>query len=298
MRIYLMLALCVFFWSLNFILGRYIHDELAPIEFATFRWLGVFLVFLPFIIKKHHSITKVLKHNFIILTLLSFLSIAMFNTLLYVGLQYTTATNALLINSSVPILIIIFSAIILKTAVTRLQIVGVLFSMLGVIYLAIHGNIYSLITLSFGRGDIWIIASSLSWALYSVLIKFKPKDFDAYFATIVMLGVMMLLCIYYFMGYRLESFFHFSLEAKLVIAYAVIFPSILSYYFWHQGIAKIGANKTGQFTHLMPIFGAIEAYFFLGERIEMFHIIGILLIGFGIFLSLFLKTKSSKHKAL
>ncbi|WP_294965896.1 DMT family transporter, partial [Sulfurimonas sp.] len=168
MRIYIMLTLCVLFWSGNFVLGRYIHNELEPMQIAMFRWFGVFLVLLPFIIKKRKSITKELKQNFAIITLLSFLGIAMFNTLLYVGLQYTTATNALLINSSVPILIIIFSIIILKTTVTRFQVVGVLFSMFGVIYLALHGNISSLFTLSFGRGDIWVIASSLSWALYSV----------------------------------------------------------------------------------------------------------------------------------
>ncbi|WP_294964516.1 DMT family transporter, partial [Sulfurimonas sp.] len=131
-------------------------------------------------------------------------------------------------------------------------------------------------------------------ALYSVLVKFKPKDFDAFFATTVMLGVIMLLIVYYSMGYKLESFLDFSIEAKLVIAYAVIFPSIISYYLWHRGIAEIGASKTAQFTHLMPIFGAIEAYFFLNERIETFHLIGISLIGFGIFLSLFLKIRTPR----
>lgn len=105
----------------------------------------------------------------------------------------------------------------------------------------------------------------------------------------------MLLVVYYAMGYRLEAFFGFSLEAKLVIAYTVIFPSIISYYLWHQGIARIGADKTGQFTHLMPVFGSIEAYFFLGERIEGYHLVGIMLIGLGIYLSLFLKRLSVKN---
>ena len=289
MRTYAMLALCVLLWSGNFILGRYIHEELAPIQIAMFRWLGVFIVLVPYLAIKRHSVIYALKGHFGILFLLSLLGIAGFNTLLYVGLHHTTATNALLINSSVPILIILFSVIILKTTITPLQIIGVLCSMSGVIYLALHGNIFSLTTLSFGKGDLWIIASSLTWALYSVLVKFKPKDFEAYFATTVMLGVGMLLIVYYGMGYELIEFFDFSLEAKCVIMYTVLFPSIISYYLWHHGIATIGADKTGQFTHLMPVFGSIEAYFFLDEKIQSYHLAGIMLIGLGIYLSLFLK---------
>ena len=79
-----------------------------------------------------------------------------------------------------------------------------------------------------------------------------------------------------------------------MILYVVVFPSILSYIFWHKGIHEIGAGKTGQFTHLMPIFGSILAFVFLGETLEVYHLLGMLLIGFGIYLSLFLKTKATE----
>ena len=288
-----MLSLCVLFWSGNFILGRFIHEELAPLEIAMFRWLGVFILLLPYIFQKRQSIIKTLNTHFFILLILSLLGITGFNTILYVGLSYTSATNALLINSSVPILIILLSMLILKTTITHLQIIGVLISMLGVIYLALHGNLFSLLSLSFGKGDLFVITASLTWALYSVLLKFKPQNFDAYFATTVMIGTIILLGIYKSFGYSISHFIDFSLPAKLTIAYTVIFPSIISYYFWHQGIANIGADKTGQFTHLMPLFGAIEAYLFLGEKMMTYHIIGMAMIGIGIYLSLFLKKSST-----
>lgn len=287
MKIYFMLVLCVLFWSGNFILGRYIKDDLEPIQLGFYRWLGVLIIFLPYLIQKRVIIFKVLKTHTFILLFLSFLGIAFFNTILYVGLQDTTATNALLINSSVPILIILLSMLILKTKVTTWQIAGILFSMVGVIYLAIHGDLNKLLQLTFNKGDIWVIASSLSWALYSVLLKFKPKNFEAFFPTTVLLGTMMLLIVFLYQDYSIFDIKHVSLQGKLVIAYTVLFPSIISFYLWHEGIAEIGADKTGQFTHLMPVFGTILAYIFLDEKLYIYQIIGFSFVVFGIYLSLF-----------
>lgn len=286
MKIYAMLVFCVFFWSGNFILGRYIKDDLAPIELAFFRWLGVFIIFLPYIIKRRNEIKKVLKEHLLLMLVFSFLSVAFFNTSLYVGLRDTTATNALLINSSTPIFIIIFSFFILKAKVSNLQILGIIFSVLGVVYLAINGDFKKLFDLNFNKGDTWVIASSISWALYSVMLKFKPKDFVGFFPTNVLLGVIMLFVAFYTQGYELSGILKLSLKAHLVIAYIVVFASIVSFYLWHEAIKEIGAGKAGQFAHLMPVFGIMLAYVFLGESLHFYQILGFVLVAFGLFLSL------------
>jgi len=293
MQVYVLLVLCVLFWSANFVLGRFVAGAIDPWELAFFRWLGVFIITLPFLLLHVKKILIAFRKHFGILALLSFLGIACFNTLLYIGLHGTTATNALLINSSIPILILFFSFVILHSAISMRQVIGIVLSTLGVIFLVLKGDLRTLYALDFNTGDIWVIVSSICWALYSVLIKFKPAILNSFefFVATVFLGVVMLLPFYLAQGYTVQKEITLFREYYWAIAYVVIFASILSYYMWHKGIVAIGASRTGQFAHLMPIFGSILAYFFLGERLEWYHLGGILLIGVGIYLCLFV-TKS------
>lgn len=291
MQIYVLLILCVLFWSANFVLGRFVAGAIEPFELAFFRWAGVLVVTLPFLFLHVRKIARALKTHFGILALLSLLGIAGFNTLLYIGLQQTTATNALLINSSIPILIVLLSSIILHHKMRQRQIVGILLSTAGVVFLVLKGDLGTVKSLNFNPGDLWVIVSSLCWATYSVLVKFRPLTLSSFefFITTVALGVLMLLPFYLAQGYSLQREVSVLREYYWAVAYVVIFTSILSYYLWHKGIAHIGAGKTGQFTHLMPIFGSVLAYFFLGERLEWFHLGGAVFIGVGIYLCLFAK---------
>jgi len=292
MPIYFLLALSVLFWSGNFIFGRYAHDAIDPLTLNLFRWGTVALILLPYIYSKRDIITKAMKKDFGILLLLAALGIAGFNTALYTGLQYTSATNALLINSSIPVLIVLFNS----EKITLRQMVGILFSTVGVIYLVLKGEVNNLTELNFNQGDLWIIITSIIWALYSILIKKRPTYLSSFefLATISMLGFGLLLLSFYLFGHHLSyKTFYFDSEIYSIILYMAIFPSLLSFYFWNRGLVEIGANKTGQFTHLMPIFGAILAVVFLGEEIHFYHFVGMCLIGFGIYLSIFLGKTST-----
>ncbi len=249
------------------------------------------IIVSPILIISYKKILISLKNNIFIMVLLSILGITAFNTILYVGLTMTTATNALIINSSIPIIVLLLSFIILKQHINIKQIIGIIISTAGVVYLILQGDFSRIFFLEFNQGDIWVIVSSFTWALYSVVIKFKPKDLNdfEFFATIVFLGFIFLLPIYLYQGYNLKDEINLVKSNYLIFGYVSIFASSLSYYFWHYGIKQIGAPKTAQFTHLMPIFGAILAYIFLDEVLMFYHIIGVILIGFGIYLSLFYK---------
>lgn len=289
------MVLCVLFWSGNFIIGRSVHEDVGPLQLAIYRWLGASILMLPVFVRSFQHILDALKSHFLILSLLSLLGITGFNTLLYVGLQTTTATNALLINSFVPVLILLFSFFILKINVSLKQSAGIFLSTCGVIFLIVKGEVLSLSLIEFNNGDFWVIASSVSWALYSVLIRFKPVSLShvEFFTATLYLGLFWLILIYSFMGYSPSTDLLLFQDYYAFFLYVAIFPSVLSYYFWHQGIKELGANKTGQFTHLMPLFGAVLAYIFLGERLHAYHIVGALFIAVGIYLSLFSSTKKS-----
>ncbi len=281
------------FWSGNFIIGRYIHGDIEPVQLAFFRWLVVALLIFPMFITKFMKILKAIKTNFLVLNTLAILGITGFNTILYIGLSYTKATNALLINSFMPIVILLLSALILKIDIKPIQLFGIFFSTLGVLFLVLRGELDTLYSLELNHGDIWVLGAVFAWALYSVLIKFRPKglsDFE-FFMTIVYIGLFWLSFVYLSMGYSIIDDIALAQEFWWAFIYIALFSSVISYYFWHKGVEKIGANKASQFTHLMPLFGSILAFIFLGERFSLYHIIGAIFIGFGIYLSLFIKDK-------
>jgi len=291
MKYYIFLVLATLFWSGNFIFGRLVSNSIEPIELNFYRWFFVLVIILPYFFINYKRIIKAMKDSFLLLLFLSALGIAGFNTFLYYGLQTTTATNALLVNSSTPIIIIVLSTIILKTKISFIQVIGVILSTLGVLFLILKGEINSLSSLVFSSGDLWIILACITWALYSIFLKFKSQDikaFDFLFITTFM-GTVILSLLFFFEGYSFSLNFVSNEEVLYSLVYMVIFPSILAFYYWNISTVELGANKAGQFTHLMPIFGAVLAYIFLGEKLETYHLYGIVFIVLGIYLSMFYK---------
>lgn len=286
---YFLLTLCVLFWSGNFIVGRYLNADVEPLQLSLFRWMGVALLLSPILLKNFQHIFFTIKKHFFLLNILALLSVTGFNTLLYFGLQTTYATNALLINSIIPVEILLLSFLFLKITISFRQLIGIFFSLFGVIFLIIKGDLGLLQTLSFTVGDFWVLLAGIVWALYSVLVKFKPSTLKIlpFLTIITYLGLFWIVIAYLLAGYKIEDDFSLIQTYFPFIVYIAVFPSVLSYIFWNNGIEKIGANQVGQFTHLMPVFGSILAYIFLDEVLYFYHFVGAIIIMFGIYLSLF-----------
>ncbi|AXX92494.1 EamA family transporter [Malaciobacter molluscorum LMG 25693] len=291
-KVYFFLVLCVLFWSGNFILGRFIKDEISPIELAFFRWIFALIFIFPFSLKYMNlkKCIKITKDHFFILSILAILGITLFNTIVYIALQTTQATNALLINSTTPLIVLFLSFLILGNKIKKIQILGFLLSTFGVVFIILEADFTQLSNYTFKHGDIWIIVSATVWALYSIFLRFKPKELNhvELFTTIVILGIIYLIPIYLYQGYSIKEEFKVFYNNWQIIFYVSFFASVLSFYFWNYGVSQIGPEKCSQFAHLMPLFGAILAYFFLNETIELYHLIGACFIGVGIYLSLFL----------
>ncbi|MGK2908119.1 MAG: DMT family transporter [Desulfuromonadales bacterium] len=284
-RPYLLLILAVLFWSGNFILGRAFHSEIPPVALAFWRWIGAaLLVTLPALPHLRRDRRALLQHWPAVL-LLSTLGIAAFNTLAYSGLQYTEAINAFLLQSLMPVLIVLLSFVIFREKVTKLQSVGILVSLCGAVTIITRGDADILLSLSINRGDLLVFAAVVCYAGYTVLLRKRPHVHPlAFIATTFWLGSFILIPFYLW-----ETLTVARLELKpasmLVISYVMVFPSIVSYLCYNRGVELIGANRAGLFIHLMPVFGSLMAVVFLGEIFCWFHGLGILLIGAGIYLA-------------
>ncbi|RXK00914.1 EamA family transporter [Arcobacter sp. CECT 8986] len=291
-KVYFFLVLCVLFWSGNFILGRFIKDDITPIELSFFRWIFALIFILPFSLKYMNlkKCIKITKENFFILSVLSILGITLFNTIVYIALQTTQATNALLINSTTPLIVLLLSVLILRNKISKIQVLGFLLSTFGVVFIVLQADFSKIDNFTFNHGDIWIIVSATIWALYSIFLRFKPKELNhvELFTTIVFLGIIYLIPLYLYQGYSIKDEIDIFYNNWQIIFYVSFFASVLSFYFWNYAVSQIGPEKSSQFAHLMPVFGAILAYIFLNETVEFYHLIGACFIGVGIYLSLFL----------
>ena len=292
---YLLLTFTALFWAGNFVLGRSMHLIISPIVMAELRWTLALLLILPFALPRLKKNKKIILKHWPILTLLSVLSVACFNSFIYFGLTITTATNATILQSIIPIAILIFSALWFKVHVSKKQWLGVLTSFSGVLILITQGQLSNLLNYNVNQGDIYVLIAVLFWAVYSVLLRYRPVELDgfSFFCITVIIGVIVLL------PFALIEYFYYSppmdwqKNAKLTIIYMAVFPSILAYIFWNKGVEELGAAKAGLFIHLMPCFGLILSSLFLKEQVLIFHISGVVLIFFGIYLAVFCKSSGS-----
>lgn len=283
---YLLLTLAVFFWSVNSIIGRFMRLDVPPVALSFWRWVGASLLISCYAWPRFKEDWPIIRRHLPLLLLLALSGVAMFNVLLYSGLQSTIALNAFLIQSMIPILIMLFSFFLFHDKISHLQGVGVILSLAGVVMVIARGDFEILRSLSLNRGDVLIFIAVVGYALYSVMLRRRPTLHPMSFIVFTFVtGTLMLLPLYIWETITVKAI-TFNGSTLLTIAYVSIFPSIVSYLCFNRGVELIGANRAGLFAHLLPVFGTIMAVLFLGESLFWFHGVGIVMIFVGIILTL------------
>jgi len=283
---YLLLIFAVLFWSGNFIVGRGIHNEIPPMTLAFWRWAVALLIILPFSLGHIVRQFDIIRRNLKILTVLAILSVTNFSIFIYMALKLSTATNTVLINSMIPIFIVMVSWLGFKERITLRQSIGIAISLAGLMFIIANGNLSTLISVRFSKGDLWTICAGISWALYSVLLRKCPTELNSlsFLATLIIIGTLFI-SPFYIWEMSTGKTMNISQATIGSIVYVALFASILAYIFWNKAIQIIGANKTGIFIHLMPVFSIILAIIFLNEELREYHVKGTILIFTGIFLT-------------
>ncbi len=293
---HLLLFLTVLFWSGNFILARAIHLDIPPVTLAFSRWLLALLLILPWLLPRIIRQWPTIRQHAKLLCFFGIVGVAGFNTQVYLGLQNTTASNAVLMQSMVPILIVLISALVLGEKGHPKQWLGISLSFIGVTVLISQGRLSSLTELHFNPGDLWILGAVTVWAIYSIGLRWKPKTLDGFtfFGCTVIIAVLFLLPLTLWELQNHTTIIHWPTSVWGSIVYMAIFPSILSYLFWNRGVELLGAAKSGLYIHLMPVLGISLSVLLLDEQLRHFHFWGTLLI----FAGLYLAVISSQRKAL
>src|SRR6266567_2445672 len=283
---FLLLTLTPFFWACNWIIGRGLSTSVPPMAMTFYRWFFAILILAPFAwphVKRDWPI--VWRHRRIML-LLGVVGIGSHNALAYLGLNFTTATNGVILNSFIPIMIIALSWIFLRQRLAPVQLAGVAVSLSGVLAILSRGSLETLATLTLNRGDLLVILSMLLWSIYTICLRWKPPGLNmlSFLFVIACIGDSVMLPFYVVeaaLGHRM-SFSPVNIAAILSVA---LFSSVLAYIFWNRGVEQVGASVAGLFVHLMPVFGTILAWLVLDERLQAYHVAGIALILTGIYVT-------------
>ena len=286
-RAYLYLTLCTLFWSGNFIVGKVATlFEIPPLTLNFYRWFIAFLILCPFTLKGVIMNFEEIKKNFLVLIIMGFTSISVFNSVVYYSLNYTQVLNGVLMISTIPVFIIFFSGLFKTESIKIYQIIGVVISLMGVISIITKLDLSLLLSFKLNKGDLWMLVAMISWTTYSLLLGKKKVKLEPFIflQTIIIIGLLFLLPMYIaevLVGKKITINF----PVIMTIGYVVFFAGIGAYTFWNAAIKLIGPSRSGVFLHLMPIFSSLMAVFLLGEQFSFHHIVGTLLIISGILLS-------------
>ena len=284
---YIFLIFATLFWSGNFIVGKAASlFEIPPFTLNFYRWLFAWLILAPFTLKEIFKKKNYILRNINLILILGITSITVFNSIVYYSLNFTQVISGVLMISTIPVMIIFFCWIFKIERTNFYQILGVIFSLLGVVVIVTKADLGKLLNLNFNKGDLWMVVAMFSWAMYSALLRKKKFELSqiSLLQTIISAGLILLLPAYLIemaLGYRLNIHLPFI----LTLSYVVLFPGLASFFFWIKGISIIGSNRAGIFLHLMPIFSTAMAILIFKEKFMTFHLIGALLIVTGIILS-------------
>ncbi len=278
------LSLAALFWSGNFIAGRALRDDIGPIELNFLRWALAGLLFLPLVGGRLVRYRAILRREWRLVVLLAATGVAGFHSMVYQALTATTAVNALLILTLVPVAILIFEAAKGATRPTPRHWTGTALSLAGAGVLIAGGGAVGAAGFTANPGDLWMLAAVPVWAAYSLLLRRRPADLphDVALAASIAIALAMLLPIVLIRAP--DATFDFSPRLIGALVYIALPASLAAFLLWSHGVSRLGPARAGQFVHLMPVFGPILAVMLLGETITPRHLGGALCVFAGIVL--------------
>ncbi len=280
---YLFAVLPPLFWSGNFVIARIMRDDIPPIQMSFWRWVAALLILLPFAVPQWRGQGGQIRKELPFLCVMGAVGITAFSCFLYAALHTTTVVNAALINTLMPVMTFVLALALLRDRLRAVQIAGVLAAFAGAALIIGRGDLTGLAATAPNRGDLLVMAGVTFWAVYTVLIRWRPTKLplSVFLAVIIGWGALFHLPL---VAWEVSTDGGFAVTAATVasILYFAIFPSVLAYLIWNKAVAVIGPGRTGMYMYLMPFFGAVLGVWLLDEDFFFYHLAGIALMLAGI----------------
>jgi drug/metabolite transporter (DMT)-like permease len=282
---YLLLCVTALFWAGNAIVGRLAAGHIPPATLAFLRWTLACLIIVPFAWKYLKRDWTAIRARLGTMVLLSITGVGAFTSLQYWSLEHTQALNTLLLQSAVPLFVAVWSLILFGVRLTLAQAGGIALSLVGVLVILLHGDLTTLTSIEFNKGDVIFTVALVIFGLYSVVTLKRPQIHGLSFASFTFGCGAACLIPPVIWELLTRPMMQFNQANLLTLFYVAVFPSALAYMCFNRGVQLIGANRAAPFFHMVPVFGSVMAIVFLGERPQLFHLIGFALVLTGVFVA-------------
>jgi drug/metabolite transporter (DMT)-like permease len=282
---YLLLLITAASFSGNWVAARAVNLEVPPFALSFWRWAIAAAVLLPFVAGQLREDAPLIRRHLPLLAAFGAVGAGGFTLLGYWGVSYTTAINATLLNSSLPLFVVSLSWLLLGLTVSGRQLVGLVLSLAGVVTIVSAGSLRTLAQLELNPGDFLILGGALLWAIYTVMLKWRPpvRALSFLFTTIAAAAAVSLP--FYLWEMWTGRTTSLTGGSALAIGYLALFPSIIAYVCWNQAVAAVGPNVAGFFNPVIPVFGTLLAVTILGEPLRAYHLAGFALVLSGVVLT-------------
>ncbi|MGO1117721.1 DMT family transporter [Rhodovibrionaceae bacterium A322] len=273
-------------FATNMLTAKATADFIPPVALAFWRWFATFCLLLPLVGGSLWRQRRQVWAEALDLLVLGGLGMGVCGAFVYIGADSTSATNIGLIYAAAPVLILLISSQFYGEALSLRQFLGVIVSLIGVVALVVKGDLDVLLSLSLTEGDIWIVVATLSWAIYSILLRYRPTALDPMtrFAAICLGGLVTLLPFTVLEGLSgdLPALDQRTLLAILLLS---IVASFGAYQVYGMIQRVLGAGRTGLLLYLAPVYNSVLAWLILGESFYRYHLIGAILVLGGLLLA-------------
>ncbi|MEO1054313.1 MAG: DMT family transporter [Bacteroidota bacterium] len=277
MRPVLYLIVATIFWGLNFHLVKIMLLETNAFTAGFWRYLFAVPVLLIFAWKE--PLLRYFKHPQAVVWI-GIVGLFGFNYFFFTGMKYTAAINGALIISLNPVVTLIVSRIILKTAITWLNVLGILIAFFGVVILLTKGNLLALSQIEFNQGDVYIWIANILFSINHVMV----KKHAAVLPVKVITTSSALVCLVCFaIAFPITSPMSVGMSGTYWISTIVvgIGGTSISFYLWNQGINRLGAPTASLFMNFVPVFAGLSSFFF-GESLQFYHLLSLIIVIVGL----------------
>ncbi|MCL2297850.1 MAG: DMT family transporter [Proteobacteria bacterium] len=269
-------------WGSNAVAARDLLDTLSPLTLAVFRWVVATTALIPFVWNERGPILRALRTQWPLMLLLATVGFAPNTLVSYLGLQGTTAIFVGLMNSIVPVMVVLIMAVWMRRRPQWRENVGLALSFVGVLTVLAHGDFRHLLALRVSGYDFLVLFGLMIWALYTVLLLLRPRylSLPAFVFTASLLGLMLIVPM--LLGeWWVKGLPSFTPREIALATYIGLVPTLTAMLLFGYGVAQVGPVQAGIFTHLVPIFSALFATLFIHESLYLYHGVGFILVAGG-----------------
>jgi drug/metabolite transporter (DMT)-like permease len=264
------------------VVSRALMETIPPVAMAAARWAVVFVVLLPLVWPERREIAQALRRDWKRFLFLTVVGGAPQSALVYTGLAQSTAINLGLLNSTIPVLIILISWGWHARRPRRLEGIGLATSLVGVLLILAHGDLRALLQLQFNPGDLLMLGAMVVWAIYTLGLQDRPQSLSllAFVFVMALIGELLTLPFAALQWVQVGGV-HLGAREWLGLLYIGALATLVSTALFSYGVERVGAVRAGILIHLMPVFSSVFATLFIGERLFVYHAAGFILVAGG-----------------